>query len=78
MFWRTPLEVQLLTLLVMGHPWLFGIVRAATRKRRAESRDRDNASQPQGELRGPATATVCQGSAETVFGRLPRAAAAIE
>jgi hypothetical protein len=33
MFWSATLEAQLLALLAMGHPWLFGIVLAeAARK----------------------------------------------
>jgi hypothetical protein len=67
MFWSAPLEAQLPALLVMRHPWFFGRIRAgATRKEGGgDSRYRNNANQPHGNLpTGPllTTTTVGQGS----------------
>jgi hypothetical protein len=67
MFWSAPLEAQLLALLVMRHPWFFGIVRAGAARKQGslDSRYRNNANQSHGNLpTGPllTTTTFSQGS----------------
>jgi hypothetical protein len=67
MFGSAPLEAQLLTLLVMCYPGLFGIVQAeaACKQRCGDSRDGGNAGQSHGNLSvglPPATTTISQGS----------------